>query len=57
MKEFSESGGVYGGDERFSKGQSRSSSTSSNWGNNFFGYSFLSSVVMNFFLKSQTYDM
>eukprot|EP00944_MAST-04C_sp_MAST-4C-sp1_P002933 g2933.t1 len=30
MKEFSESGGVYGGDERFSKGQSRSSSTSSN---------------------------
>ena len=29
MKEFSESGGVYGGDERFSKGQSRSSSTAS----------------------------
>ena len=29
MKEFSESGGVYGGDERFSKGQSRSNSTNS----------------------------
>jgi cysteine and glycine-rich protein len=27
MKEFSESGGVYGGDEKFSKNQSRSSST------------------------------
>ena len=27
MKEFSESGGVYGGDEKFSKNQSRSSSS------------------------------
>ena len=29
MKEFSESGGVYGGDERFSKNQSRSNSSAS----------------------------
>ena len=29
MKEFSESGGVYGGDERFAKNQSRSNSNAS----------------------------